>query len=71
MKKTEPSEEERKKKKNPVKKTEPSEEERKKKKKSQLVKSCWVGPLCVFSYKNAIELWVMETENSPKVFSVP
>ena len=42
-----------------------------KKKKSQLVKSCcWVGPSCVFNYKNAIELWVMETENSQKVFSV-
>ena len=62
----EPSE---KKKKKTVKKTEPVR--KKKKKKSQLVKSCgWVGPSCVFNYKNVIELWVMKTENSQKVFSV-
>ena len=29
----------------------------------------WVPP-CVFIYKNAIELWVMEIENSQNVFSV-
>ena len=53
-----------------VKKTEPVRK-KKKRKKSQLVKSCgWVGPSCVFNYKNVIELWVMKTENSQKVFSV-
>ena len=29
-----------------------------------------VGPLCVFNYNITIELWVMETENSQKLFSV-
>ena len=29
-----------------------------------------MGPSCVFNYKNAIKLWVIETENSQKVFSV-
>ena len=29
----------------------------------------WV-PMCVFNYKNVIELWVMEIENSQNVFSV-
>ena len=29
-----------------------------------------VGPLCVFNYNIAIELWVMETENSQKLFLV-
>ena len=29
----------------------------------------WV-PMCVFNYKNVIELWVMETENSQNMFSV-
>ena len=68
--KTEPSEEEEeKKKKNLVRKIELVR--KKKKKKSQLVKRCsWVGSSCVFNYKNVIELWVMETENSQKVFSV-
>ena len=28
------------------------------------------GPSCVFNYKNIIELWAMETENSQKLFSV-
>ena len=43
-------------------------EERKKKKSQKVVKSygwvLFVGPLCVFNYNIAIELWVMETENS-------
>ena len=30
----------------------------------------FMGPSCVFNYKNVIELWVMETENSQNVFSV-
>ena len=43
----------------------------KEKKKSQkVVKSCGCGSLCVFNYNIAIELWVMETENSQKLFSV-
>ena len=29
-----------------------------------------VGPICVFNYSIAIELWVMETKNSQKLFSV-
>ena len=29
-----------------------------------------MGPLCVFNYNIVIELWVMETENSQKLFSV-
>ena len=52
-----------------------SEEKKRKKKRTedQLVKKkkrvkgqklrLWVPP-CVFNYKNAIELWVMKTENS-------
>ena len=47
---------------------------RKEKKNQKVVKSCgwvlFVGPLCVFNYNIAIELWVMETENSQNVFSV-
>ena len=82
MKKTEPSEEEREKKKTSEDQTQwkrkgkkkPSEDrtsEKEEEKKSQLVKRCnWVGPLYVFNYKNVIELWVMEIENSQKVFSV-
>ena len=72
MKKTEPEEEEEiKKKKKQTNSEEDQTSEKEKKKKSQLVKSCgWVDPSCVFNYKNAIELWVMETENSQKVFSV-
>ena len=52
---------------NPVKKKKERTQWRRKekKKKSQLVKSCyWMGPSCVFNYKNTIELWVMETEKS-------
>ena len=30
----------------------------------------FVGPSCVFNYKNVIELWVLKTENSQKLFSV-
>ena len=30
----------------------------------------FAGPSCVFNYKNVIELWIMETENSQKLFSV-
>ena len=30
----------------------------------------FVGPLCMFNYNIAIELWVMETENNKKLFSV-
>ena len=29
-----------------------------------------MGPLCVFNYNIAIELWVMETENNQKLFLV-
>ena len=29
-----------------------------------------MGPVCVFNYNIAIELWIMETENSQKLFSV-
>ena len=29
-----------------------------------------MGPLCVFNYNIVIELWVMEIENSQKLFSV-
>ena len=46
----------------------------KKKKKIKNGQKLWLvliaGPLCVFNYKNAIELWIMETENSQKLFSV-
>ena len=64
-------------------KTEPVKKKKKKpnsqlgeerKKKSKVVKSygwvLFVGPLCVFNYNIAIELWVMETENSQNVFLV-
>ena len=44
------------------------------KKGEKKVKSCgwvlFVGLLCVFNYNIAIELWVMETENSQNVFLV-
>ena len=46
-------------------------EKKKKKKKTrggQKLRLC--GPLCVFNYNIVIELWVMETENSQKLFSV-
>ena len=42
---------------------------KKKKSKSGQKLRLWVPP-CVFIYKNAIELWVMEIENSQNVFSV-
>ena len=42
----------------------------KKKKKKSWSKAAAVGPLCVFNYNIAIELWVMETENSQKLFLV-
>ena len=29
-----------------------------------------MGPLCVFNYNIAIELWIIETENSQKLFPV-
>ena len=41
-----------------------------KEKKKKVVKSCGCESLCVFNYNIAIELWVMETENSQKLFSV-
>ena len=46
----------------------PGEEREKKVKRCGLV--LFVGPLCVFNYNIAIELWVMETENNKKLFSV-
>ena len=71
---TEPSE---KKQKQKNKKKNPKHEDRtseKKKRSQKVVKSCgwvlFVGPLCVFNYNIAIELWVMETENSQNEFSV-
>ena len=52
----------------------PTQEKKGKKKGQKVVKSCgwvlFVGPLCVFNYNIAIELWVMETENSQNVFLV-
>ena len=63
------------KKKKEKKRTEQPTQRRKEKKK--IVKSgqkvrlvLFVSPLCVFNYKNAIELWVMETENIFWLFSV-
>ena len=48
--------------------------EKKGKKKVKSGQKVWLvlfaGPSCVFNYKNAIELWVMEIENSQNVFSV-
>ena len=50
------------------KKNRTANQEKKGKKKSKVVKSCgwilFVGLLYVFNYNIAIELWVMETENS-------
>ena len=43
---------------------------KKKKKVKRWSKVAAVGPLCVFNYNITIELWVMETENSQKLFSV-
>ena len=46
-------------------------EEKKEVKSGQKVRLVlFVGPLCVFNYNIAIELWVMETKNSQNVFSV-
>ena len=53
-------------------------EEEKKTKQSTPKKKCsqklqlvlFASSSCVFNYKKAIELWVMETENSQNVFSV-
>ena len=41
----------------------------KKKKVKRWSKVAAVDPLCVFNYNIAIELWVMKTENSQKLFS--
>ena len=57
---------EKKKKKKP--RTEDRTSEKKESKGGQKLR-LWVPP-CVFIYKNAIELWVMEIENSQNVFSV-
>ena len=46
------------------------EKEKEKKKVKRWSKVAAVGPLCVFNYNIAIDLWVMETENSQKLFSV-
>ena len=72
--------EKKKEKKKPELKTEPVRKKKKKtkqptqEKKSQsgqkLRLVLFAGPSCVFNYKNAIKLWVMETENSQKLFSV-
>ena len=58
-----------KKKKNTNSQRQPRKRKRKKKVK-RWSKVAAVGPLCVFNYNIAIELWVMETENSQKLFSV-
>ena len=58
-----------KKKKNTNSQRQPGKSKRKKKVK-RWSKVAAVGPLCVFNYNIAIELWVMETENSQKLFSV-
>ena len=56
------------------KKNRTANQEKKGKKKSKVVKSygwvLFVGPLCLFNYNIAIELWAMETENSQNVFFV-
>ena len=56
------------------KKTEQLTQEKKEKKKVKIGQKLrlvlFVGPLCMFNYNIAIELWVMETENSQNVFSV-
>ena len=44
--------------------------EKKKKRWSKVAVGTVCGSPCVFNYKNVIELWVMETENSQKLFSV-
>ena len=55
---------------NPEKKKKNEWPTQEKKKKKKVVKSCGCESLCVFNYNIAIELWVMETENSQKLFSV-
>ena len=68
-------------KKNPEQKTEPVKKKKKREPNSQPRKKkgesdqklrlvLFAGPSCVFNYKNVIELWVIETENSQNVFSV-
>ena len=56
------------------KKNRTANQEKKGKKKSKVVKSygwvLFVGPLCLFNYNIAIELWAMKTENSQNVFFV-
>ena len=62
-----PMKEERKKtKRNPGGEDQTSERRKgKKKKKSKGAAKLWlVGAPCMFNYKNAIELWIMETEKS-------
>ena len=44
--------------------------EKKKKKVKRWSKVAVMGLLCMFNYNIVIELWVMETENSQKLFSV-
>ena len=44
--------------------------EKKKKRWSKVAVGTVCESPCVFNYKNSIELWVMETENSQKLFSV-
>ena len=67
-KKTErPTQEKKKKKK---KNKQPTPTQKKKEEVKRWSKVAAVGPLCVFNYNIAIELWVMETENSQKLFSV-
>ena len=43
---------------------------KKKKKVKKWSKVAAVGPLCVFNYNITIKLWVMETENNKRLFSV-
>ena len=65
---------ERRRKKRRKKEEEETQEKKGKKKSQKVVKRCgwvlFVGSLCVFNYNIAIELWVMETENSQNLFSV-
>ena len=49
--------------------SQPREERKKENQKLRLV--LFMGPLCVFNYNIAIELWVMETENSQICFQFP
>ena len=48
----------------------PGKRKRKVKSGQKLQLALSADPLCVFNYKNAIKLWVMEIENSQNVFSV-